>query len=162
MFPLGGGGDRCGYPRIMIERVEAELREARLARDSEQVGALTMLLSALKDAEKANGGTLDDAGAIQVMTRERKKRVEAAESFREGGREDAALKEEAELAMIDRYLPAQLTPAEIAELISAAISEAGATEPKDLGNVMKILQPKTAGRADGKAVSMAVREALGA
>jgi hypothetical protein len=64
--------------------------------------------------------------------------------------------------MIDRYLPAQLTPAEIAELISAAISEAGATEPKDLGNVMKILQPKTAGRADGKAVSMAVREALGA
>jgi uncharacterized protein YqeY len=121
-----------------------------------------MLLSALKDAEKANGGTLDDAGAIQVMTRERKKRVEAAESFREGGREDAALKEEAELAMIDRYLPAQLTPAEIAELISAAISEAGATEPKDLGNVMKILQPKTAGRADGKAVSMAVREALGA
>jgi hypothetical protein len=78
----------------------------------------------------------------------------------EGGREDAALKEEAELAMIDRYLPAQLTPAEIAELISAAISEAGATEPKDLGSVMKILQPKTAGRADGKAVSMAVREAL--
>jgi uncharacterized protein YqeY len=146
----------------MIERVEAELREARLARDSEQVGALTMLLSALKDAEKANGGSLDDAGAIQVMTRERKKRVEAAESFREGGREDAALKEEAELAMIDRYLPAQLTPAEIAELISAAISEVGATEPKDLGSVMKILQPKTAGRADGKAISMAVREALGA
>jgi len=146
----------------MIERVEAELRGARLARDSEQVGALTMLLSALKDAEKANGGSLDDAGAIQVMTRERKKRVEAAESFREGGREEAALKEEAELAMIDRYLPAQLTPAEIAELISAAISEAGATEPKDLGSVMKILQPKTTGRADGKAVSMAVREALGA
>ncbi len=146
----------------MIEQVEAELREARLARDSEQVGALTMLLAALKDAEKANGGTLDDAGAVQVMTRERKKRVEAAESFREGGREEAALKEEAELAMIDRYLPAQLTPAEIAELISAAISEAGATEPKDLGSVMKILQPKTAGRADGKAVSMAVREALGA
>ena len=146
----------------MIERVEAELREARLARDTEQVGALTMLLAALKDAEKANGGTLDDAGAVQVMTRERKKRVEAAESFREGGREEAALKEEAELAMIDRYLPAQLTPAEIAELISAAISEAGATEPKDLGSVMKILQPRTAGRADGKAVSMAVREALGA
>ena len=146
----------------MIERVEAELREARLARDTEQVGALTMLLAALKDAEKANGGTLDDAGAVQVMTRERKRRVEAAESFREGGREEAALKEEAELAMIDRYLPAQLTPAEIAELISAAISEAGATEPKDLGSVMKILQPKTAGRADGKAVSLAVREALGA
>jgi uncharacterized protein YqeY len=90
------------------------------------------------------------------------KRVEAAESFREGGREDAALKEEAELAMIDAYLPAQLAPEELAELIAAAIAEAGATEPKDLGSVMKILQPKTAGRADGKAVSTAVREALGA
>ena len=146
----------------MIEQVEAELREARLARDSEQVGALTMLLAALKDAEKANGGTLDDAGAIQVMTRERKKRVEAAESFREGGREDAALKEEAELALIDAYLPAQLAPEELSELIASAIAEAGATEPKDLGSVMKILQPKTAGRADGKAVSTAVREALGA
>ena len=155
-----GGGD--GYPRDMIEQVETELREARLARDSEQVGALTMLLSALKDAEKANGGSLDDAGAIQVMTRERKKRVEAAESFREGGREDAALKEEAELTIIDRHLPAQLAPEELADLIAAAIAEAGATEPKDLGSVMKILQPKTAGRADGKAVSTAVREALGA
>lgn len=144
----------------MIEQVEADLREARLARDSETVGALSMLLAALKDAEKASG-SLDEAGAIQVLTRERKKRVEAAESFREGGREDAALKEESELALIDRYLPAQLSPEELAELIAAAIAEAGATEPKDLGGVMKILQPKTAGRADGKAVSNAVREALG-
>ncbi|MGI9116533.1 MAG: GatB/YqeY domain-containing protein [Gaiellales bacterium] len=146
----------------MIEQVEADLREARLARDADKVGALSMLLAALKDAEKANGGTHDDAGAIQVMTRERKKRVEAAESFREGGREDAAIKEETELALIDRYLPAQLSAEELSELIAATIAEAGATEPKDLGSVMKILQPKTAGRADGKAVSTAVREALGA
>ena len=84
----------------MIEQVETDLREARLARDTERVGALSMLLAALKDAEKASG-SLDDTAAIQVLTRERKKRVEAAESFREGGREDAAVKEEGEVALID-------------------------------------------------------------
>ena len=145
----------------MIEQVEADLREARLARDTERVGALSMLLAALKDAEKASG-SLDDTAAIQVLTRERKKRVEAAESFREGGREDAAVKEEGEVALIDAYLPAALDEAELDALIAAAIAEAGATEPKDLGSVMKLLQPKTAGRADGKVVSTKVREALGA
>ena len=144
----------------MIEQVEADIREARLARDTEKVGALSMLLAALKDAEKASG-SLDDTAAIQVLTRERKKRVEAAESFREGGREDAAAKEEAEVALIDVYLPAALDEAELDAMIAAAIAEAGATEPKDLGGVMKLLQPKTAGRADGKVVSAKVREALG-
>lgn len=144
----------------MIEQVESDIREARLARNTERVGALSMLLAALKDAEKANG-SLDDTAAIQVLTRERKKRVEAAESFREGGREDAAAKEESEVALIDAYLPAALDEAELDAMIAAAIAEAGATEPKDLGSVMKLLQPKTAGRADGKVVSTKVREALG-
>ena len=146
----------------MITQVESDLREARLARDGERVTALAMLLSALKDAEKTGGGTLDDAGAIQVLTRERKKRVEAAESFREGGREEAALKEESELAMIDRYLPAQMAQDEVDAIIAAAIAERGATTVKDLGSVMKLVQPQTAGRADGKAVAAAVRAALGA
>ncbi len=145
----------------MIEQVKADLREARFARDAEKVTALSMLLAALIDAEKANGA-LDEMTAIQVLTRERKRRVEAAESFREGGREEAALKEESEAALIDGYLPEQIAPAQLAAMITAAIAEAGATTPKDLGAVMKLLQPKTAGRADGKAVSMAVREALGA
>ncbi len=145
----------------MIEQVKADLREARFARDAEKVTALSMLLAALIDAEKANGA-LDEMTAIQVLTRERKRRVEAAESFREGGREEAALKEESEAALIDGYLPEQIAPAQLAAMITAAIVEAGATTPKDLGAVMKLLQPKTAGRADGKAVSMAVREALGA
>ncbi|MGA0122722.1 MAG: GatB/YqeY domain-containing protein [Gaiellales bacterium] len=144
----------------MIEQVEADLKAARLARDTERVGALSMLLAALRDAEKAQGA-LDDAAAIQVLTRERKRRVEAAESFREGGREDDAVKEEAEAALIDAYLPAALSPAELAELVAQAIAETGATEPKDLGSVMKVLTPRTQGRADGKAVSTAVREALG-
>ena len=147
--------------RGLARRRPADAFEARLARDTERVGALSMLLAALKDAEKASG-SLDDTAAIQVLTRERKKRVEAAESFREGGREDAAVKEESEVALIDAYLPAALDEAELDALIAAAIAEAGATEPKDLGSVMKILQPKTAGRADGKVVSTKVREALAA
>ncbi len=145
----------------MIEQVKADLREARFARDAEKVSALSMLLAALTDAEKANG-VLDELAAIQVLTRERKRRVEAAESFREGGREEAAVKEESEAALIDGYLPEQIAPGELSVMIAAAIVEAGATTPKDLGAVMKLLQPKTAGRADGKAVAMAVREALGA
>lgn len=144
----------------MIEQVEADLKAARLERDTERVGALSMLLAALKDAEKAQG-SLDEAGAIQVLTRERKRRVEAAESFREGGREEEAAKEEAEAALIDGYLPAALSPEELQELIAQAIAEVGATEAKDLGAVMKVLTPRTQGRADGKAVSTAVREALG-
>jgi uncharacterized protein YqeY len=144
----------------MIEQVEADLKAARLERDTERVGALAMLLAALKDAEKAQG-SLDEAAAIQVLTRERKRRVEAAESFREGGREDDAAKEEAEAAMIDGYLPAALSPEELRDLVAQAIAEVGATEAKDLGIVMKVLTPRTQGRADGKAVSTAVREALG-
>ena len=144
----------------MIEQVEADLKAARLERDTERVGALAMLLAALKDAEKAQG-SLDEAGAIQVLTRERKRRVEAAESFREGGREEEAAKEEAEAALIDGYLPAALSPEELQELVAQAIAEVGATEAKDLGAVMKVLTPRTQGRADGKAVSTAVREALG-
>ncbi len=144
----------------MIEQVEADLKAARLERDTERVGALSMVLAALKDAEKAQG-SLDESGAIQVLTRERKRRVEAAESFREGGREADAAKEEAEAALIDGYLPAALSPEELQELIAQAIAETGATEAKDLGAVMKVLTPRTQGRADGKAVSTAVREALG-
>lgn len=144
----------------MIERVEADLKAARLARDTERVGALSLLLAALKDVEKAQG-SLDESAAIQVLTRERKRRVEAAESFREGGREADAAKEEAEAALIDGYLPAALSPDELQELVQEAIAEVGATEAKDLGAVMKVLTPRTQGRADGKAVSTAVREALG-
>jgi uncharacterized protein YqeY len=144
----------------MIERIEGDLREARLARDAERVGALGMLLAALKDAEKASG-TLDDAAAIQVLTRERKRRVEAAESFREGGRADDAAKEEREAALIDGYLPAPLSAEELQGIIAAAIAETGASTAQDLGAVMKVVQPQTAGRADGKAVAQAVREALG-
>ncbi len=144
----------------MIKQVEADLKAARLERDTERVSAVSMLLAALKDAEKAQG-SLDESAAIQVLTRERKRRIEAADSFREGGREEDAAKEEAEAAMIDGYLPAALSADELQELVQQAIAEVGAAEAKDLGAVMKVLTPRTQGRADGKAVATAVREALG-
>ena len=144
----------------MIERVQSDLRTARLARDSKRVGALTMLLTSLQTAAKDAGGELSEQETITVLRRERKRRDEAAASFREGGREEQAAAEEFEAELIGGYLPAALDPAELDALVAAAIDEAGATSPKDLGTVMKLVQPRVAGRADGKTVSGAVRAAL--
>ena len=94
----------------MIARVQADLREARLARDAARVQVLGTLLAALQGAEKDAGGSLDDAGAVAVLRRERKRRAEAAESFREAGREEDAAREEAEGALIEGYMPAALDP----------------------------------------------------
>jgi uncharacterized protein YqeY len=97
-----------------------------------------------------------------VLRRERKKRLEAAEAFRKGGRPDAAEAEEAEARVIDAYLPEQLSDDELAALVGTAVEEAGAESPKEMGKVMSIVMPKVEGRADGKRVSQAVRERLGA
>ncbi len=145
----------------MIERIETDLRAARLARDSGRVQALGFLLNALQQEAKAKGG-MSDEEAVAILRRERKRRDEAAASFREGGRAEDAAREEAEAAMIDGYLPAGLADADLAALVAAAIAETGATSMKELGAVMKAVMPKVAGRADGKAVTAAVRAALGA
>ena len=144
----------------MIETVQGDLRSARLARDPKAVGALTMLLTALQGAAKEAGGQLAEPEAIAILQRERKRRQEAAASFREGGREEQAAAEEYEAALIEGYLPARLSDADLDALVRAAVAEAGATSPKDLGAVMKLVQPRVAGRADGKTVSGAVRAAL--
>jgi uncharacterized protein YqeY len=144
----------------VIARVQADLREARLARDAARVQVLSTLLAALQGAEKDAGGSLDEAAAVAVLRRERKRRTEAAESFREGGREDDAVREEAEGAVIDGYLPAELDPAELDRMVAEAVAEAGATSPREMGAVMKLLQPRVAGRADGRTVSDAVKRAL--
>jgi uncharacterized protein YqeY len=145
----------------MIETVQGDLRAARLARDTKTVGALTMVLTALQNAAKDAGGTLSEPEAVTVLQRERKRRQEAATSFREGGREEQASSEEFEAGLIERYLPARLADEDLAALVHDAIAEAGASSPRDLGAVMKLVQPRVAGRADGKAVSSAVRAALG-
>jgi uncharacterized protein len=139
----------------ILERVQADTRDAMKAGERERVGALRMVANALQQDAK-----LGDGDEVAVLQRERKKRLEAAEAFREGGRVDSAESEEAEARAIEAYLPEQLSDEELAELVAAAIEEAGAESPKQMGTVMSIVMPKVEGRADGKRVSQAVRERL--
>lgn len=141
----------------MIDQVRADMTSAMKASERERVAALRMVLSELQKAAKA-----DDGDDLAVLRRERKRRLEAAEQFRAGGRPELADKEESEAALIQRYLPAELDDAALDALVADAIAETGASVPKDMGQVMKAAMAKAAGRADGKRVSARVREALGA
>jgi uncharacterized protein YqeY len=144
----------------MIQRMEQELREARLAREDARRDALSLLLSSLRSAEKELQRELTEDEELQVLQRERKRRVEAAEAFRSGGRDEQAAGEEAELAVLEEFMPAQLSEEEIEEIIDDAIAEVGATSMRDLGRVMADVMPQVAGRADGSTVSQLVREKL--
>jgi uncharacterized protein YqeY len=139
----------------ILERVQADTREAMKAGERDRVGTLRMLASALQQDAK-----LGDGDEIGVVQRERKKRLEAADAFRKGGSEERAATESSEAKLIEAYLPAQLSDAELAELVDAAIAEAGASEPGEMGKVMALAMPKVGGRADGKRVSAAVRDRL--
>jgi uncharacterized protein YqeY len=119
------------------------------------VGALRLVLSELQKAAKEGG---DDE--LAVLRRERKRRHESAQAFRAAGRGELADAEESEAAIIEGYLPAELSDEELRGIVEAAIAEAGAESPKDMGQVMKAAMPKVAGRADGKRVSALVQEAL--
>ena len=139
----------------ILEQVQDDVKAAMKAGEKDKVGQLRMLVNALQQEEKEGKG--DEVAALQ---RERKRRLDAAESLREGGREDAAKAEDDEAKLIEGYLPAQLSDEELDELVASAIEESGASEPKDMGNVMKALMPKVGGRADGKRVSGAVKQKL--
>jgi uncharacterized protein YqeY len=141
----------------ILERVQEDVKVAMKAGERERVGQLRMVVNALQAEEKEGKG--DEVAALQ---RERKRRLDAAEALREGGRAEQAAGEEAEAKLIEGYLPEQLSDEELAGLVADAVSESGASEPKDMGGVMKVLMPKVGGRADGKRVSEAVREKLGA
>jgi uncharacterized protein YqeY len=141
----------------ILEQVQQDVVQAMKAGERERVGALRMIVNALQ--QEAKEGKDDEVAALQ---RERKRRLDAAEALREGRREEQAQSEEVEAQLIERYLPAQLSDDELGELVSAAVEEAGASEPKQMGEVMKLLMPKVGGRADGKRVSQAVREKLNA
>jgi uncharacterized protein len=141
----------------ILEQVQADTREALKAGERDRVGALRMLVSALR--QEAKLGTQDEVGVLQ---RERKKRLEAAEAFRKGGSEDRAAAEESEAELIEVYLPDQLSDEELDELVDAAIEEAGASGPGEMGKAMSLIMPRVQGRADGKRVSAAVRHRLGA
>lgn len=141
----------------VLDQVQADVRTAMKEGDRDRAGALRMIVDALqKDAK------LGDGDEVAVLQRERKKRLEAAEAYGEAGRADQATAESFEAELIEGYLPAQLSDEELAGLVDAAVAETGASEQRQMGQVMSALMPKVAGRADGKRVSAAVRERLGA
>ncbi len=143
-----------------IETIEGQLREAMKARDAERRDALRLILNALKVSEKELQRPLSEDEELQVLQRERKRRVEAAEAFRAGGREEQAASEERELAVLEEFMPSQLSEEEIEEIVDDAIAEVGATSMAQLGRVMADVMPQVAGRADGSVVSQIVREKL--
>jgi uncharacterized protein YqeY len=144
----------------LITRMEDELKQARLARDDARRDALSLLLSSLRSAEKDLQRELSEDEELQVLQRERKRRVEAAEAFRSGDRPESADKEEAELAILEEFMPEQLTEEELEEIVDDVIAEVGATNLRQLGRVMADVMPQVAGRADGSVVSQLVREKL--
>jgi hypothetical protein len=144
----------------LIEELGDDVKEAMRAGDTARRDALRLILSSLKSAEKDLLRPLSEEEELQVLQRERKKRIEAAEAFRGGGREEQAAKEEAELAVLEEFMPEPLTEEELERIVDDAIAENGATSMRDMGRVMKDVMPQIAGRADGTAVSQMLREKL--
>jgi uncharacterized protein len=144
----------------LIAKLEGELEQAMKDRDAERRDALRLILSSLRSAEKELQRPLHDEEELQVLQRERKKRMEAADAFRAAGREEQADAEEAELEVLEEFMPEPLSEDELEEIVDDAIAETGATSLRDLGRVMADVMPQIAGRADGSAVSQLVREKL--
>ena len=144
----------------LVTRLEQEVRDAMLARDNERRDALRLILSSLKSAEKDLLRPLSEDEELQVLQRERKKRIEAADAFHDAGRAEQAEKEEVELEILEEFMPEPLTEEELERILDDAIAENGATSMRDMGRVMADVMPQIAGRADGSAVSQLVREKL--
>jgi uncharacterized protein YqeY len=144
----------------LIARLEDELKEAMVARDEERRDTLRLILASLRAAEKELQRPLHDDEELQVLQRERKRRTEAAEAFRAGGRDEQAEAEERELEVLEEFMPEPLSEDELEEIVDDVIAEVGATSMRDIGRVMADVMPQVAGRADGSAVSQLVREKL--
>jgi uncharacterized protein YqeY len=144
----------------LITRIAEELKEARLERDADRRDALSLILNALRASEKELRRPLSEEEELQVLQRERKRRVEAAEAFRAGGREEQAEDEEYELEVLEEFMPEPLSEEEIEEIIDDVISEVGATSIRDMGRVMAGVMHQVSGRADGSLVSQLVKEKL--
>jgi uncharacterized protein len=150
-------GASYALPVSILEKVREDANAALKAGERARASALRLVADALQQDAKLGKGD-----EVAVLQRERKKRLEAAEAYRDAGRREQAASEESEAAAIEGYLPAQLSDEELSALVAAAIEETGASEQKDMGRVMGALMPRVGGKADGKRVSQAVREALGA
>src|SRR3989344_6341852 len=145
---------------MLIEKLQQDLKKAQLARSEIEVSTLRLLLSEIKNLEIAKGKELIDQDIISVIQKEVKKRQEASVAFRQGGREDSAQREVAELAILKTYLPDQLSTEELTKIVEESINEVGAKTIQDMGKVMGIAMGKVAGKADGGAVSALVKEKL--
>jgi uncharacterized protein len=145
------------------ERIDFDLKDAMRAKDAGKLSVLRMLKSALKyaDIEKLGAGGLDDAAASQVIRKQVKQRQDSIESFEKGGRPELAAKEKEELEILNGYLPKGLAAEEVTALVRETIAEVGATSKAQMGAVMKAVQAKVAGRADGKTLSQEVSRQLG-
>jgi uncharacterized protein YqeY len=145
------------------ERIDTDLKDAMRAKDAQKLGVLRMLKSALKNVAIEKGGAtaqLDEAEATQVIRKQVKQRQDSIESFENGGRPELAAKETEELAILNSYLPQAMNADELAAAVRETITEAGATSRAEMGAVMKALQAKLAGRADGKTLSQEVQRQL--
>ena len=139
----------------VLDQVQDDVKAALKAGDRERVHALRLIADALQKAEKDNGGD-----PVEVLQRERKRRLEAAEAYRDGGRTDAAEAEEREAEVISGYMPQQLSDDELRAIVGDAVAESGASSQQQMGKVMSVVMPQVKGRADGKRVSAAVKEML--
>jgi uncharacterized protein len=144
----------------LVARIENELTVAMKERDASRRDALRLILSSLRSAEKELQRPLHDDEELQVLQRERKRRLESIEAFESAGREEQAAKEETELDVLEEFMPEPLSEDELERIVDDAIAEVGATSMRDLGRVMADVMPQIAGRADGSAVSQLVREKL--
>lgn len=141
-------------------KLSTDMKDAMRAGDKLRLSTIRFLLSELKNAEIAKGEELSDEETVEIVQRQIKRRREAIDQYRKGGREDLAEKEEAEASILERYLPKQLTDEEIIAVIEEAISQTGASSKKEMGKVMGAVMPKVKGKADGARVSRLVSERL--
>ncbi len=144
----------------LTERIESDLKAALKASDRLRLSTLRLIKAALKNKEIEKGSTLNDDEVTGLLSSLAKQRKESISEFRKGGRTDLAEKEEAELRILQEYLPQELSPEELDRLIRETISEVSASSPADIGKVMKAIMPKVRGRADGRVVNEMVRAAL--
>jgi uncharacterized protein len=139
----------------LVDQVQEDVKAAMKAGDRERVHALRLVASELQKAAKEGSGD-----EVAVLQRERKRRLEAAEAYREGGRDDTAAAEEREAELIASYMPEQISDEELGAIVGDAVAESGASSPQEMGKVMSLVMPKVKGRADGQRVSAAVKEKL--
>jgi uncharacterized protein len=142
----------------LLDQVKADVTTALKAGDRERAGALRLITNELQKAHKEASGK--EADEVAVLQRERKRRIEAAEAYRDAGRDDLAASEQREAGLIEHYMPQQLSDDELHAIVGDVVAESGAASPQEMGKVMSMVMPRVQGRADGKRVSAVVREKL--